>query len=111
MFKIITFEKKNNPESVPNDSRISPESFQSNFHIIFTLWDPQTVKFQLKSIKKFESMPEIWQEEANIPFGWNPSLQRELHEGALAQATLDDGLGHLPADVGCRAVHLEVQQS
>ena len=61
MFKIVTFEKKNDPESIPNDSRIGPEPFGSNYHIIFALRDPKTVDFQLKFNNKFKSMPEIWQ--------------------------------------------------
>ena len=58
MFKIITFEKKHYPESIPNDSRISPEPFRRNFHIIFTFRDPKIVDFQLKLRKKFKSKPE-----------------------------------------------------
>ena len=61
MFKIESFTLKNDPESISNDSRMSPESFRSNFHIIFDLQDPKTVDFQLKFIKQFKSMPEIWQ--------------------------------------------------
>ena len=53
MFKIESFTLKNDPESISNDSRMSPESFRSNFHIIFDLQDPKTVDFQLKVIKKF----------------------------------------------------------
>ena len=58
----MTVEKVNGPESVPNDSRIGPEPFRSNFHIIFTPRDPKAVNFQLKLNKKFKSMPEIWQD-------------------------------------------------
>mmetsp|Transcript_69808 Transcript_69808/g.145924 ORF Transcript_69808/g.145924 Transcript_69808/m.145924 type:complete len:433 (-) Transcript_69808:35-1333(-) len=31
---------------------------------------------------------------------------RELHQGALAESALDDGLRHLPADVGSRSIDL-----
>ena len=57
--KILTCTLKNDPGSVSNDSRMSPESFRSNFHIIFTLQDPKTVKFQLKLVEKFESNPKL----------------------------------------------------
>ena len=43
MFKIVIFTLKNDHESISNDSSISPESFRSNFHIIFDLQDPKTV--------------------------------------------------------------------
>ena len=46
--KIATCTLKNDPGSVSNDSRMSPESFRSNFHIIFTLRDPTNLDFQLK---------------------------------------------------------------
>ena len=58
MLKIVTFEKKNDPESIPNDSRMSPEPFRSNFHITFAIWDPKIVVFQLNLIKKLKSKPE-----------------------------------------------------
>ena len=62
IFKIVTLGLKNGPESIPNDSRIGPEPFRSNFHLIFGMRDTKTVDFQLKSMKKFKSMPEIWQD-------------------------------------------------
>merc|ERR1712099_189318 len=31
---------------------------------------------------------------------------RELHKSTLAQSTLDHRFGHLPANIGCRSVHL-----
>ena len=48
MFKIAARALRNDPESVSNDSRMSPESFRSNFHIIFDLQDAKIVNFQLK---------------------------------------------------------------
>ena len=45
MLKIVTFAMKNDPESIPNDSRISPEPFRGNFHIIDALWDPKIMLF------------------------------------------------------------------
>ena len=53
MFKIVACALKNDPRSISNDSRITPESFRSDFHIIFDLQDPKTVDFQLQLIKKF----------------------------------------------------------
>ena len=47
-FKIVACAMKNDPESISNDSRMSPESFRSNFHIIFDLQDAKIVNFQLK---------------------------------------------------------------
>ena len=44
---------ENGPESIPTDSRISPEPFQSNLHIIFARKDPENGDFQLKLNKKF----------------------------------------------------------
>ena len=51
MLEIVTFTTKNDLESIPNDSGISPEPFRSNFHIIVALWDPKTGDFQLNLIK------------------------------------------------------------
>ena len=50
MFKIFTFSLKNDSRSISNNLKMTPESFWSNFHIIFTLWDPQTTNFQSKLI-------------------------------------------------------------
>ena len=44
--------------SISNNSKITPESFPTNFHIIFTLRSPQTIDFQLKLHRKFKSRPE-----------------------------------------------------
>ena len=52
MFNIESCALKNGPESISNDCRMSPESFRSDFHIIFDLKDPTIVDFQLKLIKK-----------------------------------------------------------
>ena len=57
ILKIVTFTMKNRPGSIPNDSRIGPEPFWSNFDVIFALWDPKTVDLKLKLINKFKSMP------------------------------------------------------
>ena len=54
MIKIVTFEKKNGPKSIPNASRIGPEPFRSNFHIIFALRDPKKHNFSMKFNKKVE---------------------------------------------------------
>ena len=51
MFKKCTFTLNSDPETISNISRITSESFQSNFHMIFTFQDPQTINFQLKSKK------------------------------------------------------------
>lgn len=59
--KIYTFTFKNDSGSISNNLKITPESFQTNFHIIFALRDPQNLDFELKSNKKFKSMPEICQ--------------------------------------------------
>ena len=48
MFRIESCALKNDPESISNDSRMGPESFRSNFHIIFDLQDAKIVNFQLK---------------------------------------------------------------
>ena len=53
MLKIVTFVMRNGLESIPNDSRISPEPFRSNFHIIFAL-GPQNRRFSIKSSKQVQ---------------------------------------------------------
>ena len=52
------FTLKNDPESISSISRITPESFRSNVHIIFSLPDPKNLDFQLKSDKKFKVRPQ-----------------------------------------------------
>ena len=49
---------KNDHGSISNNSKITPESFRTNFHIIFTLQDPKTINFQFFFIKKFKSKPK-----------------------------------------------------
>ena len=62
MSQIWTFLLENGAESISNDSKIIPESFPSNFHVIFTLRSPQTINFQLKLHKKLKSKPELCQD-------------------------------------------------
>ena len=67
IFKLCMFTLKNDPESISNNFKITPESFRSNFHIIFSLPDPKTIDFQLKSNKQFKSMPKICQDKFRHP--------------------------------------------
>ena len=87
VLKMVTFEKKNDPESIPNESRISPEPFRSNFHIIFTLKDPEIADFQLKLNKQFQSMPEIWQ-GCRYPSARSRSPDRAVSSALLNSAWL-----------------------
>ena len=70
MSQIWTFLLENGSESISNNSKIIPESFPSNFHVIFTLRSPQTINFQLKLHKKLKSKPELCQvgEQTKLSF-------------------------------------------
>ena len=54
MLKIVACALENDPRSISNDSRISPESFRSSFDLIFDLQDAETVNFRLKCIEQFK---------------------------------------------------------
>ena len=72
MFKLCIFTLKNDPESISDNFKMTPESFRSNFHIIVALRDPKTIDFQLK-----------------------PNKQLKVHR---KYARLVDGLEHIPVE-------------
>ena len=51
MFQIWPFEPRNGSGLISNKFKIIPESFWSNFHIIFLIQGPKSIDFQWKMMK------------------------------------------------------------